>query len=71
MPKLYRSANDLQHWFVYEDSAGWVRFPARVNGWADRVPLFSVQGLGLRPVPLWLSFNTGLPTGVRRLHRAA
>jgi hypothetical protein len=71
MPRLYRSAKDLQHWFVYENSVGWVTFPARINGWAARLPLRTVQGLDLREVPLWLSFNTGLPVAARRLERAA
>jgi len=73
MPRLYRSARDLQHWFVYEGSAGWVSFPARENGWADRRPMDMVRGLGLHEVPLWLSFNTGLldTARPRRLSRAA
>jgi hypothetical protein len=70
MPRLYRSARDLQHWFVYENAIGWVTFPARINGWAARRPLRTVQGLDLHEVPLWLSFNTGLPAA-RRLERAA
>lgn len=73
MPRLYRSSRDLQHWYVYEDSMGWMSFPARENGWAERRPVASVQGLELREVPLWLSFNTGLPERQRRrrLVRAA
>lgn len=73
MPRLYRSARDLQHWFVFEESLGWVRFPARINGWAERRPIGAVCGLDLREVPLWLSFNTGLPveSRARKLHLAA
>lgn len=73
MARLYRSARDLQHWYVYEDSAGWLSFPAKTNGWADRRPAGTVRGLDLREVPLWLSFNTGLLEAVsrRRFSRAA
>jgi len=60
MPRLYRSAKDFHHWFVYEDVVGWVRFPAKINGWAERRPVQGLQMLDLREAPLWLSFNTGL-----------
>lgn len=60
MPHLYRSAKDLDHWYVYGNSQGWMRFPAKVNGWAERQPAFELSGLGLHEVPLWLSFRTGL-----------
>jgi hypothetical protein len=33
--------------------------------------LHTVSGLDLREVPLWLSFNTGLPMAARRLGAAA
>jgi hypothetical protein len=61
MPRLYRSERDLEHWFVHERSNGWVVFPARINGWTAHRQLRTVRGLDLREVPLWLSFNTGLP----------
>jgi hypothetical protein len=60
MPRLWRSPKDLQHWFVFDDSTGWVTFPARVNGWASRRPVRTIRGLDLKEVPLWLSFGTGL-----------
>jgi len=66
MLRMYRSSRDLEHWYVLEDSGAWVNFPARANGWADRRPVRTVYGLDLREVPLWLSFNTGLPTAARR-----
>jgi hypothetical protein len=73
MPRLFRSSQDLEHWFVFEDSLGWVKFPARIDGWAERQPIRTVSELALREVPLWLSFNTGLPAEgrVRRFRRAA
>ena len=45
---------------------GWVTFPARTNGWAAHRYIRSVDNLDLREVPLWLSFNTGLPAAVHR-----
>jgi hypothetical protein len=73
MPRLYRSPRDLQHWFVFDDAVGWMCFPARIGGWAERRTVRTVSGLELREVPLWLSFNTGLEADrrVRRLHLAA
>ncbi len=71
MPRLYRSATDLEHWFVHDGPTGWVRFPARINGWANRKAIRNVRGLDLREVPLRLSFNTGLPTALPRIHHAA
>jgi hypothetical protein len=71
MPRLYRSPKDLQHWFVHQQAIGWMRFPARVNGWADRLPVQTVRDLDLQEVPLWLSFNTGLPASRRAIGVAA
>ncbi|HUB81040.1 MAG TPA: hypothetical protein VMB03_19685 [Bryobacteraceae bacterium] len=73
MPRLYRSARDLQHWYVHEDSTGWLIFPAKSNGWADRRMIDTVRGLDLREVPLRLAFNTGLLEArrPRRFSRAA
>lgn len=71
MRRLYRSPRDLQHWYVHEEGAGWFTFPAKANGWAQRRPVFAVSGLELREVPLWLSFKTGLPAGVRARSHAA
>ena len=73
MPRLYRCGRDLEHWFVFEDSVGWVTFPAKVDGWAERRPVQSVHGLDLQEVPLRLSFNTGLADAghSRRLRIAA
>ncbi|MGA2148204.1 MAG: hypothetical protein ABSH49_24920 [Bryobacteraceae bacterium] len=71
--QLYRSTRDLQHWFVRIPGTGWVRFPAKVNGWAEHrmVTMFSQQHLN--QAPLWLAFNTGLLEGIekRGLDRAA
>jgi hypothetical protein len=69
--RLYRNARDLQHWFVHDDTIGWFRFPARIDGWADRQPLRTINEPDLREVPLRLSFNTGLPIATRRLRHAA
>lgn len=60
MPRLYRSPRDFRHWFVYDAVMGWMMFPARIDGWLDRRPLSSLQGLDLLEVPLRLAFGTGL-----------
>jgi hypothetical protein len=46
-------------------------FPAKVNGWAERRPIRTTYGLDLHEVPLWMSFNTGLPIAGRKVSRAA
>ena len=73
MPRLYRSSQDLQNWYAFLETDGWMRFPAKVNGWHQRQPVQGLHALGLREVPLWLSFHTGLleaETG-KSLRRAA
>ena len=60
MVRLYRSTWDLQHWFVHIPGPGWTRFPARIDGWADRRLVAMLRHDHLQPVPLWLAFNTGL-----------
>jgi hypothetical protein len=65
MPRLYRSAKDLNHWFTYMDGSGWMMFPAKVEGWKQRRPIQGLQTLDLREVPLWLSFGTGLLESAR------
>jgi hypothetical protein len=71
VPRLYRSVRDLEHWFVCDDREGWMSFPAKIDGWAERRPVHTVCDLDVREVPLGLSFNTGLletcgrrPTGM-------
>jgi hypothetical protein len=57
---LYRSTLDTQYWFVQIPGAGWARFPARINGWADHQSVTMVSHQHLNRVPLWLAFRTGL-----------
>jgi hypothetical protein len=57
---------------VFEELTGWMKFPAKINGWAERRPAPWLHELELHEVPLWLSFNTGLLDGhSSRLHLAA
>jgi hypothetical protein len=71
--QLYRSSRDLQHWFVRIPGTGWVRFPAKVNGWAEHRIVSLPGAQHLNRVPLWLAFNTGLLEciGKFNLERAA
>jgi hypothetical protein len=70
---LYRSAKDLEHWFVYLEGAGWLMFPAKIQGWADRRAVQDLQRWELHEVPAWLAFGTGLLEAVagRPLRKAA
>jgi hypothetical protein len=71
--RLYRCARDLHHWYVHIAGSGWVRFPARANGWSDSSPVGVPDKQFLNRVPLWLAFNTGLLEAVKThgLQRAA
>jgi hypothetical protein len=71
--KLYRSNLDPQHWFVQIPGTGWVRFPAKIDGWADHRLVTVPSHRQLNRVPLWLAFRTGLLEAIenRRLDRAA
>ena len=48
-----------------------MKFPAKVNGWSERRAIRTTYGLDLQEVPLWMSFNTGLPIAARKVSRAA
>jgi hypothetical protein len=39
---------------------GWFRFPAKLNGWAERCPATVVSRQVLQRVPLRMAFNTGV-----------
>ena len=58
MAKLYRNTTDPQHWLVFADDLGWVRFPAKA-GWADCRPISAVARQSLQSMPIRLAFHTG------------
>jgi hypothetical protein len=64
---LYRSTTDLEHWLVPIPGAGWARFPAKVNGWAEHRMATMPNHRYLNRVPLWLAFNTGLLESLEKL----
>ena len=57
---LFRDPTDLDHWYV-RVARGWLRFPAGVNGWSAARVVRHLDETHLRPVPVWLAFNTGMP----------
>jgi len=59
--RLYRSTKDLTRWFAFGPVAGWVMFPAEIDGWQKRQPVRGINRLTLREVPLRMGFNTGIP----------
>jgi hypothetical protein len=73
MVELYRSACESEHWFVNITGTGWVRFPAKMNGWSERRKVTMRHPENFNLVPLWLAFNTGLLEAreTRRMGRAA
>jgi len=59
LPRLYRSPAEPFHWLVWTDE-GWFRFPAKLDGWAERCAATNVSRQKLQRVPLRMAFNTGL-----------
>lgn len=59
LPCLYRSPVESLHWVVWTEE-GWFRFPAKVNGWAERCAATNISLEKLQRVPLRMAFNTGL-----------
>ena len=57
---LYRSPAHPYHWVARSEKAGWLIFPAAVDGWSHRETYRDESRAGLQPVPLWMAFNTGL-----------
>ncbi len=60
MLTLYRASNLLSYWVAFSDRLGWVMFPARPDGWKDRVP-YRGETTRLMQIPGRLGFNTGFP----------
>ena len=64
--KLYRDIDHDDEWIAWSANIGWVRFRARPNGWAERVPIVELDALHLRAVSLAQAFNTRLIEAFRR-----
>jgi hypothetical protein len=58
--RLYRDIDCGEQWIAWSAKIGWVRFWARPNGWAERMPVVGLDGLHVREVSLAQAFNTGL-----------
>ena len=58
--RLYRHPDEPQHWLAWTENLGWSRFPAKINGWADRRPVNVIVRQQLQRVPVRMAFNTGL-----------
>jgi hypothetical protein len=58
--RLYRDLDHDDYWIAWSANIGWVRFPARPNGWAGRKPVVELEALRLREVSLAEAFNTVL-----------
>jgi hypothetical protein len=58
--KLYRSAVHPGCWLAYVPGTGWMSFPARENGWAERRPARGLDPVHLREAPLEHAASTGI-----------
>jgi len=59
LPRLYRSPVEPFHWLAWTDEGGF-RFPAKLDGWAERCAATNVSRQRLQRVALRIAFNTGL-----------
>src|SRR4051794_39492012 len=50
LPRLYRSPLESFHWFVWTND-GWFRFPAKIDGWADRCATTNLSHLRFTACP--------------------
>ncbi|SPE33246.1 hypothetical protein SBA6_270014 [Candidatus Sulfopaludibacter sp. SbA6] len=69
--KLYRDTGHDGHWIAWSPKIGWVAFPARPNGWAQREPIAELDAMRLCEVPLARAFNTSLLEAFRRVVQPA
>jgi hypothetical protein len=60
MMKLYTSREHPGHWIAYVPEAGWLSFPNRENGWAERRPARGLDPIHLRQVPVQMATGTGM-----------
>ena len=60
MVKLFRSAMHPNQWVANVPGQGWVAFPARPQGWAERRPVRGLDPVHLRQVALTSAQGTGL-----------
>ena len=68
MIKVFRDMEHPQTFVAEIPGTGWLRFPARENGWEQRQPARGLDPLHLREVPLSVAAGTGLtPKGHRPL----
>jgi hypothetical protein len=72
MIKLYSSAIHPRRWIAYVQGEGWVVFPTRENGWAERCSAQGLDPMHLREVPLFRASQTGIPLpGAQASRKAA
>jgi hypothetical protein len=69
--RLYRDTGHEGHWIAWSAKIGWMGFPARPNGWAEREPVAELDATRLREVPLAQAFNTSLLDAFRRAAQPA
>ena len=56
--RVYRDIDHDGHWVAWSANVGWVRFWARPNGWAERLPIADLGDFHLCEVPLAQAFRT-------------
>lgn len=58
---LYVDLRHATYWVAFSPEAGWVHFPATVNGWDLRQPVRDLDPMHLREVPILHAVDTGMP----------
>jgi len=64
--RVYRDIEQQDRWIAWSAKIGWMGFPARPNGWAEREPVVELDAVRLREVPLARALNTSLLEAFRR-----
>ena len=64
MLKLYKSSCHPRHWVAYVPGSGWLIFPIKPNGWAQRQPARGLDPMHLRQVPTTDAAGAGFPVDV-------
>jgi hypothetical protein len=61
LDRLFHTLQYVNSWIAQTVKEGWVRFPAKLDGWDDREPAKGIDSIRLREVPLAQGVNTGMP----------
>jgi len=59
--RLFHDHQHPDHWIAYHPREGYVAFPARSGGWAERHPARGLDPMKVREVSVRMAEGTGMP----------